>query len=269
MRRRQAMLNILDTALDSTGKTWLDEARLKLDALEGDLETVTNQIIFYFGSAARKLGATPVSGSLPSGFPADLHGECDLVFLNHWTVTDAARVIFITDIMAKNRFNPDEFFQLCYRYSDDAERTSLLKGLALLKLSAQSTDFIIDTARTNSLSLFSALVYENPWPAIKFPTASFNQLVLKSLFMRLDISHIIGLRAKCNPELGRMTADYVQERIDADRPIPPSIWLVVDVTGLGKDGINAWLETLNSEDEQTRLLAGKACKWQPELPLAM
>ena len=257
----------LNNVLDSEGRDWLEQAKLQLTRSNGDLESLVNKLVFYTSSAKRKLGITKLNGTNNSNFNSDKYGQCDKVYLNHWTVTDAARIILLAEIFSFNSFSADELFRLCYRYSDGGERASLLKGLSLLELRDQSINFLIDVARTNSLEIFSALVYKNPWVVVKFPVSAYNQIVLKALFMGVNIIHLEGLRAARNSELGRMTADYVQERLDAGRVIPESSWLAVDANLLTEQGLRAWesaLQTAPSENKNQLALLG--CEWQPDLP---
>jgi hypothetical protein len=257
----------LNNVLDSEGRNWLEHAKLQLAQSNGDIESLVNKLVFYTSSAKRKLGVVQLNGKVNSIFNSDKYGQCDKVYLNHWTVTDAARIILLAEIFSFNFFSTNELFQLCYRYSDGGERTSLLKGLPLLELKDQSINFLIDVARTNSLEIFSALVYKNPWVAVKFPVSAYNQIVLKSLFMGVNIIHLEGLRAARNSELGRMTADYVQERLDAGREIPESSWLAVDANLLTEQGLRAWESALQTKSsENTYLLAKLGCQWQADLP---
>ena len=257
----------LNNALDSEGRDWLEQAKLQLAQSNGDIESLVNKLVFYTSSAKRKLGVVQLNGKINSIFNSDKYGQCDKVYLNHWTVTDAARIILLAEVFSFNFFSADELFRLCYRYSDGGERASLLKGLPLLELRDQSINFLIDVARTNSLEIFSALVYKNPWVVVKFPISAYNQIVLKSLFMGVNIIHLEGLRTARNSELGRMTADYVQERLDAGRVIPESSWLAVDANLLTEQGLRAWesaLQTAPSENKNQLALLG--CEWQPDLP---
>ncbi|MEE9346399.1 MAG: EboA domain-containing protein, partial [Methylococcales bacterium] len=114
---------------------------------------------------------------------------------------------------------------------------------------------------------YSALIYKNPWPVVNFPLPAFNQMVLKSLFMGINIFNVEGLRGARNPELGRMSADYAQERLDAGRDIPESIWLAVDVSIMREAGLTAWESALASDPQQPRCqLALLGCQWQSALP---
>ena len=257
----------LNNALDSKGRTWLKQARLQLAESNENIEDIVNKLVFFTSTAKRKLGVALLNGRINSIFNADKYGQCDKVYLNHWSVTDAARILLLAETFSIESFSTDELFQLCYRYSDGGERSSLLKGLPLLKLSDQSINFLIDVARTNSLEIFSALTYKNPWPVIKFPTSAYNQIVLKSLFIGINIFHLEGLRAARNPELGRMTADYIQERIDASREIPESSWLAVDANLLTEQGLKTWESALQTApSENIKQLALLGCDWQSNLP---
>lgn len=262
MNKLQSLSDQLDTVLEQEGRVWLYQSRQQLAELDGDLEIVANQLAIFSASAKRKAGLFTLSEEIASGFSQDAYDQCDKVYLQYWSGADAVRVLLLAETIASGMFSADELFQLCYRYSDGGERASLLKGLALMDLTVHSTDYIIDVARTNSLALFSALIYKNPWPVVNFPLPAFNQVVLKSLFMGINIFNVEGLRGARNPELGRMVADYAQERLDAGRDIPESIWLAVDVSMLSEAGLTAWESALASDPQQPRCqLALLGCQW--------
>ncbi len=263
MNKLQSLSDQLNTVLEQEGRVWLNHARQQLKKLDDDLELVANQLAIFSASAKRKTGLSVLSGEIASGFSQDAYGQCDKVYLQHWSSADAVRVLLLVETIASRMFSADELFQLCYRYSDGGERASLLKGLALMDLTVNSTDYIIDVARTNSLALYSALIYKNPWPVVNFPLPAFNQVVLKSLFMGINIINVEGLRGTRNPELGRMAADYAQERLDAGREIPESLWLAVDVSMMSEAGLTAWESALASDPQQSRCqLALLGCHWQ-------
>lgn len=257
----------LENNLQDQGRIWLSNAKSKLAELDDTLDAIADQYAILSATAKRHIGEALLNGEIASGFNQDAYQQCDRLFLDAWTATDAARVLLLAETISSKDISADQLFQLCYRYADGGERASLIKGLALIQLSSDSTDFVIDTARTNSLELFSALAHKNPWPAIFFPEAAFNQLVLKSLFMGFNLVNVEGLRAARNTELGRMTADYVQERLDAGREIPDSIWLAVDVACLSEQGLMALETALNSDSSQPMFeLALTGCQWQTILP---
>lgn len=112
--------------------------------------------------------------------------------------------------------------------SDDEEKQSLVLGLSMLDAKGKYVDDIVDLKRTNSVELLAALALNNDYPAQFFNEPDFNQLVLKSLFCNIDISNIKRLSERLNPELTRMTTDYREELIAANRAIPASLPLAID-----------------------------------------
>jgi len=255
----------VEQVIDTQGSDWFEQARSQLSQFSGDLDATANNLVFLTSVAKKKLGMTLLNGEIKLEFPPDKYGQRNKIYLEHWTITDAARIILLTEALKSGTFSVNDLFQLCFKYSDGGERASLLKGLSFLSLGEESTSFIISTARTNSLEIFSALVYKNPWVVMKFPIPAYNQVVLKALFLNINIMNLEGLRAARNPELGRMAADYVQERLDAGREIPESIWLAVDADLLTDEALMAWESALKmSEPEGRNQLARQGREWQPD-----
>jgi hypothetical protein len=115
----------------------------------------------------------------------------------------------------------------CYRTSDNEERAALLRALPLLPEPERFLAIATDACRTHVLGVFEAIACDNPYPARYFDQGSFNQLVVKALFVGASLARVEGLRTRDNPELARMVRDYVSERRAAGRPIPQDVTLVV------------------------------------------
>ena len=116
----------------------------------------------------------------------------------------------------------------CYRTSDNEERAALLRALPLLPEPERFLSIATDACRTHVLGVFEAIACDNPYPARYFDQASFNQLVVKALFVGAPLARVEGLHARDNPELTRMVRDYVSERRAAGRAIPPDVTLVIN-----------------------------------------
>jgi hypothetical protein len=71
--------------------------------------------------------------------------------------------------------------------------------------------------------VFEAIACENPFPALYFSEQSFNQMVLKAVFIEVAVERILGLTARITPELRRMAADYASERRAAGRSVPDDV----------------------------------------------
>jgi hypothetical protein len=111
----------------------------------------------------------------------------------------------------------------CYRQGDAREKRAVLRALPLLPVPARFVETAINACRTNVQTVFDAIACENPYPADHFPDPSFNQMVLKCLFVGVALSRVVGLGGRLSPELARMAAGYASERRAAGRTVPADI----------------------------------------------
>lgn len=102
---------------------------------------------------------------------------------------------------------------------DNAEREALLRTLPLLPDAARFLSTAGEACRTNVRTVFEAIACENPYPGLYFPESSFNQLIMKALFLGVPVRRIVGLPDRVTPALRRMAGDYARERIAAGRPV--------------------------------------------------
>jgi hypothetical protein len=177
----------------------------------------------YAGAGRRLRGA---AFELPAGQRARLVAAgvaCPEV----WSLSDLARAALLAS--ACDATAATEHVSIAteaFRKGDSAERGALLRSLPLLPAPERFVDLAVEACRTHVLDVFAAIACENPFPAEHFPQLSFNQLVIKCLFVELPLGRVIGWRARNNPELVRMAADYAAERRAAGRPVPEDIALI-------------------------------------------
>ena len=107
----------------------------------------------------------------------------------------------------------------CWRTGDNGERQAVLRALARLPAPERFVSLAVSACRTHVVPIFEAIACDNPFPARHFPEASFNQMVLKALFLEVAIDRIEGLPSRVGPELERMAAGYASERRAAGRPV--------------------------------------------------
>lgn len=132
-----------------------------------------------------------------------------------------------------------------YQYGDESEKATLLKVLALVDLNGETLQTAIKACRCNSLVEFSAIALANDFPASHFPELNFNQLVLKSLFMGLEIDEINGLANRLNEKLSNMCFAYAVEQALAERNLPSSVWQAIRINDLDKENsllVNKYLK---------------------------
>jgi hypothetical protein len=119
-----------------------------------------------------------------------------------------------------------ELLQRAYRTGSNEERCALLITLPLLPDAARFCAVAEEACRTHVLDVFEAIACENPYAARYFGAASFDQMVIKALFMGSHLGRILGLDQRNTPELRRMVRAFASERRAAGRPIPPDVALV-------------------------------------------
>ncbi len=184
----------------------------------------------------------------------------------HWTTSDATRILLNLALINVTISSLPTLLTKLYEYGDERERAALLMGLIILDPKGLWVIKAEDCCRTNSLLLLTAIAMKNPYAAAHFSSRAFNQLVLKSLFLGLDITHIYGLEARRNKELSTMCADYIKERVAANRNDPRSIWMAIRLSDCCSQTHERLAEQLSTSDEQNRYYAAIALKQQTELP---
>ena len=181
-----------------------------------------NDLLINYTSTGRHDRTTP----LTDGEQAELvaWGWPEDVPLTHWTKPDFVRLGLLRGL--STRLDADAFVaaaRACFDNGDASEQRSWCRGVALLPGPERFLDAVTDTCRTNILTLFEAVACENPYPAAYFSELHFNQMVLKAMFNSVALARIVGLPARRNAELTRMSNDYAAERTAAGRTVPPDI----------------------------------------------
>ena len=214
------------------GVAWLRETSA---AVAGDPTAIRTR----FPMVGRKVGREPLD---PAADPADVHA---------WTIDDAARTLLL---VAMGAAAEGELAEL-YRYGDAAERRGLLRALPYLDLDDRGLGLVDDAVRTNDTRLIAAAL--GPYATRHLPDASYDQAVLKCVFVGVPITPLDGVPERVTPECSRMLAALVHERVAAGRDVPAEVWLVIDKYPHAEE-IAAIEGELESEFEDRRDAAGRA-----------
>lgn len=198
--------------------------------------------------AKRKVGDEPFDLVLQLG-------EIEDFAIHHWTLSDAARILMTLRLLKKTGTNITSFLSQVYSQGDERERAALLMGLSLFDPNALWLNEAEDCCRTNSLVLLRAIALYNPYPSQHFSSRGFNQLVLKSLFLGLNIANIYGLSSRLNSELSQMCTDYIDERLAAGRDYPDSAWLAIRLADCTADTYSLLADSLQAEETNRRYYA--------------
>ena len=94
------------------------------------------------------------------------------------------------------------------------------------------------------MDIFSALALRNPYPADMYDDDTFFHMLLKALFLDLNIALVMGLTSRRNSELTQLSIDLVNERLLAKRMPPASIWLAMHFDDLNDTDKDTWLAFL-------------------------
>ena len=218
------------------GLDWLREASA---AVAADPTAIRSR----FPMVGRKVGREPLEEGAD---PSDVHA---------WTIDDAARVLLL---LAAGSAAEGELAEL-YRYGDAAERRGVLRSLPFLELGDRGLSLVEDAIRTNDLRLIAAAL--GPYATEHLPDASYDQAVLKCVFVGVPITGLDGIPSRVTPDGARMLGAFVHERVAAGRDVPAEVWTVVDRFP-PEEEIAAIESELQSEFEDRRAAAERALSYR-------
>ncbi|HXV35454.1 MAG TPA: EboA domain-containing protein [Gaiellaceae bacterium] len=183
--------------------SWLEDA---VASVLGEPESIGP----LFPAVGRRVGRAPLD---PAADPADVHA---------WTVDDAGRTLLL---LALGEDAPSELDAL-YRHGDTAERRGLLRALPFLPVGDTGIPLVEDAVRTNELSLIAAAL--GPYAFSRLGDDAVAQAVLKCVFVGIPLGGLEGLDGRVTPDVSRMLAAFVHERVAAGRTVPADVWPVID-----------------------------------------
>lgn len=147
-------------------------------------------------------------------------GNLILWNLNLYGAIDLARALFLL-MLPEGRVEP--FYRKLQEFGSYEEQTFALKLLPFLLDGEALSPVVVNFLRANVQPVFEAIAINNPYPLFYFSEDAFNQMVLKTAFIGLDIKDIAGLTYRINPDLIAMMENYIKERKAAGRTVHPSI----------------------------------------------
>lgn len=167
-----------------------------------------------------------------------------------WNQAELGRVLLVAQaLQLQASAQQAPLLRRLYQWGDDQEKAGLLKALDWLDTEGFHVELAVQAGRANSRLVFSAIALDNPYPARHYNERAFYQLVLKSLFMDLDVRRIQGLEQRRSVELNQLALDLLQERLAAGRAEPATLAFAVDSSVLSP----AQTELLRSLMQQQQL----------------
>jgi hypothetical protein len=142
-----------------------------------------------------------------------------------------------------------------YRYGDADERRGVLRALFLLPVGDSAVPLVEDALRTNDLRLIAAAL--GPYAFQRLDDAALAQAILKCVFLEIPIAPLEGLDGRVTPEMARMLADYVHERVAAGRDVPADVWPIIERFPPAGE-LDAIVAELDHPVDERRQAAGRA-----------
>lgn len=210
----------LASRLPDEALAWLDDRCTQIRANAPD-----RLLHFAFSTAPRKVGKADLelappevaaaAGILPGWNPAA------------WSADQAARTLLLLSAPATDAAGYAARIEPLFLTADVAESVALYQALPLLPFPEVWVARAAEGLRSSITAVFQAVALDNPFPAAHFDEAQWNQMVLKAIFVGAPLERVVGLDARRNATLARMSLDYVDERRAAGRTFTPALWRLV------------------------------------------
>lgn len=257
MRETIATLQqLFDTSAGSADQHWLHSSVKRLmNASDIELD---------FGVLSASTRQKITDSTLEPG--TKIQVENGYIDAGYWLTSDLARTLLLLQAIQANPANESVLVRAAYQYGDELEKSALLKSLSIIDNSSNYMAIALDAGRSNSEIIFSAIFSGNPYPRLNYSEAEIIQLVLKALFLELNLDTLQGLAGRLNPRLSEKCARYVEERQLADRSFPPSIWLAIRASDLEDKLAQRFLSDMQNPEVIHRYYALLSLQRNGEIP---
>lgn len=149
--------------------------------------------------------------------------NCPAMNLIEWT-----RNYLLLSYLSQTSSHFFEIYKKLKITADLQETLALYKGLTLYPYSEDLRRSAEEGLRSNMKEVFDAVALDNSFPADHFEEDSWNQMILKALFVDSPVYRIKSFDSRKNENLSRMVIDYALERMAASRTINPELWRCVN-----------------------------------------
>ncbi|KAM3092731.1 EboA domain-containing protein [Phormidesmis sp. 146-35] len=144
-----------------------------------------------------------------------------------WSVDQAARSLLLLSLPQAEEGLLSPLLEKLYPTAGIPEAVALHQTLPLLPYGDRYQYWALEGFRSHITAVFNAIALWNSYPARQFDEATWNQLVLKAIFVGSPLYPIWELDDRANATLSRMLMDYVHERWAAHRNVTPELWRLV------------------------------------------
>jgi len=198
-----ALRQRLDDLAPPEARDWLNQF------LAGQEKAFSPRPFYYaFSGATRRFPKLPVPDFAP----------------RNWTIDQLARTVLLLSLVEQH---PETFlatYRTLLETADMRESIALYAALPFLPEAEALVPLAREGLRSNIVDVFDAIALDNPFPAEHFDEEGWNQMILKSIFIRRPVHRILGIEARANAALAQSLSDLAHERWAANRSVPPELW---------------------------------------------
>ena len=214
------LLQILKPHLDAKSDEWLNNTLHKLQT-----EFDSKSLYFAFGIVPRYLAKTPLK--LTEAQIAQANTIRKGWHPQYMTSEEAARVILLLTIPTGSKEDYLKIIANLFDTADVGEFMALYAAFPVLQFPKEIEYKQAEGVRTNMTSIFEKIAFHNPYSSEYLNEDSWNQMVIKTIFIDKNINQIYGLDERRNYKLSRIASDLAHERWAAGRPVRPELWRLV------------------------------------------
>ncbi|MEM7796439.1 MAG: EboA family metabolite traffic protein [Cyanobacteria bacterium P01_C01_bin.118] len=175
-----------------------------------------------------------------------------------WSLDQAGRALLLLSLPAEDGHSFHATLEKLFNAADVSELIALYQSLPLLPHSELFIARAAEGLRTSIDAVFNAVALRNPFPGDYFEQPSWNQMILKAVFVGSPLHLIQQLDQRANAELARMLSDYAHERWAAKREVTPELWRLIGPF-LNDQLIADVQQALETTNKPQQLAAALAC----------
>lgn len=241
--RESVLQCCLDNIEDDSKREWFQKR----------FETLNDQHSFFlsFGMVNRKFEQSPIT--ITSVLQSQLTSINSAFSIDSWTLVEFCRLAFLLFLETQN--NEGKIIKLLSS-ADRKEQVLIYKSFQFLTNADEFRLTVIDGIRTNMIDVFDAIALEDVYPFKYFGEDSWNQMVLKAIFMERPLYKIVGLDERSNSKLAGILQDFAHERWAAGRSVTPELWRLMGGF-LNENIIKDLKKVIETDNEIAKLAAIK------------
>lgn len=180
-----------------------------------------------------------------------------------WTVDQTVRTLLLLELPHEDPVAFRTVLDKLFSAGEVRELVALYQALPLLPHPELHRERAAEGIRTNMKAIFCAVAHNNPYPAEQLDQNSWNQMILKCLFIGVPLDPVVGIDGRSNPKLARMLCDYAHERWAAGRVVSPELWRPVGPHA-DENGLQDLERVLETGTDGEKMAAALALMQNPE-----